>query len=162
MKKIIVTMAGLLMCLGANADWQYVSDTDTMTGKPTKIAMIESVNSLALGSPYKGENRGGLAVRQTPKQGLNVIFKIDKGQLICDSYHGCQISVRFDDAPPVRFTAGGTTDHSSTTLFIHNERKFVAAAAKAKRILVQVVIYQAGQNILEFKTAKPLEWGLKK
>lgn len=158
MKRTIITLMTLLACLSASADWKYSTPTDAMTSKPIKLAVLQSDNSLDLDRPYSGVNYGNLVIRQSPRQGLDIMFSVDKGQIICDRYNGCAVSVRFDDAPPMRFNAGGSSDHDSKVLFLRNESKFVAAAAKAKRILVQVVIYQAGQQVLEFSSPKPLEW----
>lgn len=148
----------LLCCGYAHADWIYEDSTDKMTGKSSRHAAIASVNSLALGFPYAGQNKGLLLVRQHPKHGLAVIFRVEKGQILCSNYRGCDINVRFDDGQPVRFSGTESADHSSEMVFINNESRFIAAATKAKRILVQVNMYQNGAPVLEFQTAKPLEW----
>jgi hypothetical protein len=140
-------------------NWHYSQDTDKMDSSLTQLANIISENSLALGFPYAGENRGHLGVRKEKKSGLNVWFNIDKGQLICNSYDGCQIDVRFDDAPPIKFHGVGPADHSSNTVFLQPEGKFVELAKKAKQIRVAATIYQAGTQILEFST-EPLVWGM--
>lgn len=162
MKKIIIAMILGLAYLTASADWQYVSDTDAMTGKPTKLAILQSNNSLDLGFPYKGTNHGNLAVRRHPKQGVGVIFMVQKGQIICPALDDCSIFVRFDDAKPASFRVNKPADHSSTIIGIADSSRFITSASKAKRILVQVVMYQAGQQVLEFQTTKPLEWNTKK
>lgn len=156
-KKIIV-LGAALSCLSAYADWKYSDLTDAMTSKKTKLASQVSINTLSLSRPYQGENFGRIFVRQHPTEGLDVLLTVDKGQIICNNYNGCNVSVRFDDSPPVQFSAGGTTDHSSTTLFLKNEKKFIASASKANRILVQLTMYQAGQQVFEFFAAEPLIW----
>jgi hypothetical protein len=160
MKRFFYLLA-LLASASAHADWSYSEDTDAMTSKRTSYAQLQSDNSLNLGFPYKGKNHGNLTVRQHPKYGLNVIFTIDKGQLICRSYDGCSVMVRFDDKPAVRFGANGPADHSSDTIFISGASQFVASASKAKRILVQANVYQSGSPVLEFSSSTPLLWGAK-
>lgn len=142
----------------ARADWQYATQEDKMSSKPARYAVLESNSSLDLPFPYSGKNFGRLQIRQHPKSGLNVLVSVDKGQVLCRSYDGCKVTVRFDDAPPVSFSGTAPADHSSTTVFIENEQRFVAAAKKAKRILVQLTMYQAGNQVLEFHSSKPLEW----
>lgn len=155
----LVLLGALVLAAGsANADWLYHTQEDKMTSKPTKVAMLESTNSLSLGFPYSGKNMGTLYVRQHPKSGLNVIFTVDKGQILCRSYESCSISVRFDANQPVRMSAVGSSDNDSKVIFIENESKFIAAAKKAKKILIQVTMYQAGNQVLEFESTKPLEW----
>lgn len=142
----------------ACAEWQYEKDADAMTGKSSARARMQSDNSLDLDFPYKGANFGYLQVRQHPRYGLDVIFSINKGQLMCPSYSGCSVMVKFDDKPPVRFNATGPEDNSTTVIFLGNAPRFIAEAQKAKRILVQPTIYHAGAPVLTFTTGKPLEW----
>lgn len=158
MKKILVS--GLLMLLVGlvHADWQYLAQEDKMTGKPSKRAYLESNNTLALDFPYNGRNHGILQVRKDPKHGTNVLVRVEKGQILCRSYEPCTISVRFDSAQPVRFSGVGSGDHDSKIVFFNSEPKFIAAAKKAKKILIQLTMYQAGEQVLEFQSSKPLEW----
>lgn len=153
-----VIVLALLVARAAQADWQYTERTDPMTSKRTLFAVLESNNSLSLDFPYRGENHGQLTVRQHPKWGLDVIFQVEKGQIMCSSFRGCGITVRFDDSPPVRFDANESADHDSKVIFLSNEGRFISAASKAKRILVQVNMFQNGAPILEFHSSKPLEW----
>jgi psiF repeat len=138
--------------------WSYSTETDSMDSSIKKFAELTSDNSLNLGFPYSGENRGELIVRQQKQYGLNVIFRIKKGQLICNSYEGCRVNVRFDDAQPVTFSADGPADHSSNVLFLQNSTRFIELAKKAKHVRVAVTVYQAGTQVLEFSTDAPLVW----
>lgn len=142
-------------------EWKYSKDVDAMTSKMSSSAMITSENSLDLNFPYKGSNYGRLVVRNHPKEGLGLIFMVEKGQIICNNYRGCPISIRFDDAPALQFTGNHPSDSSSNAIFINQASKFIAPAKKAKKILVQVTMYQAGSQVLEFKSTKPLEWPIK-
>lgn len=148
----------LLVGSAARADWQYTTQDDKMTGKPTQHAILESNNSLNLPFPYSGQNNGRLYIRRHPKSGLNVIVRVDKGQILCSSFDSCSVMVRFDNAQPIRVPAVGSGDHDSTVIFLENEARFVAAAKKASKILVQFTMYQAGEQVLEFHSSKPLEW----
>ena len=138
--------------------WQYDQQNDAMTSKASRTASIKSSNSLDLDFPYKGLNFGHLQIRQHPKWGLDVIFSIDKGQLQCNSYGGCPIEVRFDDAPAVRFSGTEPADNSSDTVFIQGAPKFIALAKKSKRILIRMNVYHGGAPVLEFSSPKTLEW----
>jgi hypothetical protein len=46
----------------------------------------------------------------------------------------------------------------SDIVFARNPRPLVAELRKAKKILVQVQIFDNGNNLLEFESDKPLEW----
>lgn len=144
--------------LSAQADWSYQKDIDAMTSKSATYATLQSSNSLNLDFPYKGQNNGYLTVRQHPKYGLDVIFRVDKGQLLCSAYNGCVVTVRFDDKPAMRFSGTGPADHSSDTIFLSGAQSFIAEAKKAKKILVQSNIYHNGAPVLAFSALQPLIW----
>lgn len=149
----------LLFCAaGPAAAWNYGASTDQMTDAKTVHASMRSKNSLSLPFPYAGPNHGVLFVRQHPKYGLDVIVSVNKGQILCRSYDGCTVSVRFDSAKPAAFSASPSADHGSDTIFIRNSRRFIESARRAKRILVQMTMYQAGEQVLEFESGAPLVW----
>ena len=160
MRKFLA-FALMLMASGANANWGYSENTDRMTSKSTSAASITSDNSLRLDFPYKGDNYGRITVRQHPKYGLDVIIAIDKGQILCSSYNGCPVEIRFDDKPAMRFSGTGPADNSNDTVFLSNAPRFISEAKKAKRILVSMNIYKSGAPLLEFSTTAPLQWGNK-
>ena len=156
--KAIVFTAALLISSFAQANWSYDTTSDKMTGKMTTFATIQSTNSLNLDFPYKGSNFGTIMVRQHPSYGLDVMVSIDKGQVLCSSYSGCPIEVRFDDKPAVKFSGTESADRSSDRIFLTNAKSFINSAKTAKRILVRMNIYQAGAPVLEFSTAASLTW----
>ena len=160
MKKSFI-VALLVITSAAHAGWDYSEDTDRMTSKTMTFARINSDNSLGLGFPYKGDNYGKITVRQHPKEGLDVIIRIDKGQILCSSYSGCPVEIRFDDKPAIRFSGTPAGDHSSEYVFLKNAPRFISEAKKAKRILVSMNIYKSGAPLLEFTSIPPLDWGKK-
>lgn len=159
--KSFVFLFAVLWASSSFAGWDYESDKDKMTGKTTALARVGSENSMSLDFPYKGENYGHLTIRQHPQYGLDVIFSVDKGQILC-RLSECEVMVRFDEMPPSRFAANGAADNSSTHIFLRDRTRFINAAKKAKKILVQVTMHTNGAPILEFATASPLVWPQKK
>lgn len=158
--RVVLLMAAFVVVTQAHADqWDYTSDADKMTGKASTKATITSSNSLDLPFPYGGANYGFLTVRKHPQYGLDVIVRITKGQILCPSYSGCSVKVRFGDGQPLTFSAAGAADHSSDILFIQNAQKFIDRAKKTTSIKVQMNIYQAGGQVLEFDGPSPLVWG---
>lgn len=143
----------------AQDGWEYREETDKMTSKVNKFAILVSTSSLSLSSPYQGLNHAYLHVRQRAGSPPEVLLTITKGQMMCRSFSPCAIKVRFDDAPPVTFRGVGSSDHDPKVAFIESESKFIAAASKAKTILVQTEIFHNGAPIMEFKTGAPLVWG---
>lgn len=156
--KLKIATLFLACCAASNAfaDWSYSKDVDPMSGNVVTSGRIKSTNSLDLEFPYKGQNYGALTIIQRQKQGPSVLLSIQKGQIICRSYENCSVNVRFDESPAMTFSGSPSVDHDPKYLFIGNEQKFIARATKAKKILVQVTIYQSGANILEFSSSAPL------
>ncbi|MEI2623497.1 MAG: hypothetical protein V9G23_06065 [Giesbergeria sp.] len=150
----------LTISVHATDTWSYQVSEDKMTSAATKTASLISDNTLNLAFPYKdSDNYGFLTIRQTTGKPVDVLVSIVKGQILCPGYgDGCTVTVRFDNDKPIRFGAIGPSDHSSTAFFIHNTSRFLSGARKAKRILIQFTMYNAGEQTLEFNPAQSLEW----
>lgn len=129
--------------------WHYSFDEDQMNGKKTFWANIESANKINFDFPYAGEQRGRLTLRTHPRYGKDVILSISKGQFLC-SYDGCSVLVRFDEGQPVRFSASEPADNDTTTLFIRGYSNFMAHMMKAKRVRIEAVFYQEGNQVFDF------------
>lgn len=130
--------------------WQYDANEDAMTGKTQYTAIVESSNTVNFGFPYNGDQHGRLTMRIHPQHGKDVIFRIQKGQLLCPSYEGCNVQVRFDEGKPVRFAASGAADHSTEVVFINDYTGFISRLKKSKRVRVAVDIYQNGRPVFDF------------
>lgn len=136
--------------------WQYSEDNDAMRGTTTKYAQVQSENTVDLDFPY-GVVNGQIIVRKRPKDGLNVMFSVDKGQILCHSYGDDHISVKFDDGPVKRYSCTGTSDGSSETSFIENASGFLSGLKKAKRTIIEAEFFQKGNQQFTFETAN-LNW----
>lgn len=158
--KLLAALSAVIFSTTASA-WSISTEKDPMSGKTATYATLSSSNSLSLGFPYSGRNYGQLVVRRHPKYGLDVLVSIEKGQTLCRSYEPCQVAVKFDDKPPMRFSGYPPESMDSTTIFLSPESKFITNASKAKRILVQFQVYREGDQILEFNTPSPLKWPAK-
>lgn len=157
--KALATMLLVAVHADAAASWEYEDQVDPMSSKPTRLAWITSTNSLALEFPYGGENRGHLMVRQHHRYGLDVIFRVDKGQMPCrPQISPCRVLVRFDDKPPASFDGLGPEDHDSRVIFLRDAQRFIRAAEGAKTIKVQKTFFRNGDQVLEFRTHAPLKW----
>lgn len=132
-------------------EWEYSSAPDALTGKTVRYASVKSRNQLQFGWPYNEPQRGELTIRQHPQHGLDVIVSIKQGQMLCSSYDGCTVKVRFDEGVPQGFSAMPPSDHGSTTLFITNAKRFIASMKKARVVYVQFEAYQQGHPVLEFE-----------
>ena len=100
--------------------------------------------------PYSGEQHATLNLRVDPRYGKDVIFRIERGQILCHSYEDCTVLVRFDDGKAVNYTAVGAADNSTETIFIRNYGRFVENMLKAKMVRISTNIYQEGAPVFEF------------
>ena len=132
-------------------DWYYGSPTDDATGKKYKTATIYSENKFNLSSPYDGEQEASLKMRTHPRWGFDAIVRIEKGQILCDTYNNTTVLVRFDDGPAVPYSCGEPADHSSDVVFIRGAEKFEAGMKRAKMAHITLRIYQEGSRTMTFK-----------
>lgn len=144
--------------------WNYNASEDKMSGGTTFHASVISSNTVNFGFPYSGEQNATLHLRTAPRYGKDVIFSIEKGQILCHSYEDCTVLVRFDNEKAVTFSAVGAADNSTETIFLRNYDKFVAKMQKAKVVRISTSIYQQGSPIFEFDVSgfKPEKYKPKK
>jgi hypothetical protein len=135
------------------SQWNYVREEDPMTGKVERTASVQSINTVEFAFPYNGTQRGSLYIRRHPRFGNSVIFRIEKGQLLCPSYEGCTVLVRFDDGEPQSFSAAPPSDHSTETIFIKNYDRFIEKLRTARRVRVSPKVYQEGSVVFSFDVA---------
>lgn len=130
--------------------WRYRIDEEEMTNGKRKTASVESTNTVEFGFPYAGAQNGRLTLRTDPRYGKDVIFMIERGQILCPSYDGCTVQVRFDDDKPTSFSASAAADHSSEVIFLSDYSRFLTRMKKAKRVRLSVGIYQNGRPVFDF------------
>lgn len=132
------------------SQWSYSQDADAMSKGTTYHAVVSSSNTVDFDFPYSGAQHATLNLRVDPRYGKDVIFSIEKGQILCNSYEDCTVLVRFDDEQASNFTAVGAADNSTDTIFIRNYGRFVEKMLKAKRVRISTNIYQEGAPVFEF------------
>ena len=137
--------------------WDYTSDIDPMTDKSVKLACITSSNAVRLSPPYE-PTRAKLCLRSHPKHGRDAFVALEKdGQVMCRSYEGCTVQVRFDKSSARSFSAVGSNDGSTDIFFIRNTAKLEAGIQSAAVTAVQAEFYQAGNQVILFDT-KGFDW----
>lgn len=130
--------------------WVYTRDEDPMTGKSTLKAVVISSNTHSFDFPYSGPQHARLMIRRHPQYGNDVIFSIERGQLMCPSYDGCGVKVRFGDAPPRTYNAKGPADSSTETVFLVGYDGFLRRMRAVDKVRIQANIYQQGAPAWEF------------
>lgn len=135
--------------LASKPNWEYSESQIGIDKIQTFFASSESTNSLNLSFPYNGINKGHLVARNSKKNGVDLIFRVDKGQFRCDLYT-CSGKIKLDDAPSKSFTAATAADNSSGIMFFNAPRNWIAIIQKAKHITIEVPMFQEGNQLLEF------------
>ena len=131
--------------------WHYSEYTDEMGRGKIYLTSIVSSNTISLDSPYEGAQHGTLSVREHPQHGKDIYISIEKGQLLDSDYHS-KVLIRFDDDRPQSFSSVRPADLSSDTLFLRGGAfpVFLNRLKTAKTLKIEVPVYQAGNQILEF------------
>lgn len=136
--------------LAPGEQWTYSQSEDPMAKGTTYSATVQSTNTVAFDFPYRGSQHATLTLRTHPRYGKDVILSIERGQLLCNSYDGCNVLIRFDDGKAQTFSASGPSDNSTESLFIRNYSRFVAGMLKAERVRISAQVYQEGSPVFEF------------
>lgn len=132
------------------AQWDYSVHTDDMSGRESKSARVRSTNSFQFDFPYNERQHAVLTLRRHPRHGNDVIFSIEHGQILCRSYDGCRVRVRFDDGPMRTLIGTGPADNSSNTVFIPGYNDFLQRLGKATTVRIEVDIFREGALVAEF------------
>lgn len=130
--------------------WEYRTNDDPMTGKKVRAAFVSSTNTHEFSFPYAGPQHARLTARKHPQHGSDIILSIERGQLQCTSYSGCNVMVRFGDGQPKRYKAYGPADNSSETLFIEGYADFLRRMQAVDTVRVQASVFQQGSPTWEF------------
>jgi hypothetical protein len=135
-------------------NWNYGSNSDKMEGSITKWGMNESTNKVSMKFPYQGGTSATIVVFDDG----NVKIRMSKGQVLCTSYNGCMIRVKFDDGKP-EFLAANGADSSldSQTIWISkyqgHANRFINKLKSSKKVMVELEVYQEGSPVFEFDVA---------
>lgn len=137
--------------------WVYSDLDDPMATTKGVIACTTSKNEVMLDFPYKPVT-ADLCIRKMPRGGLNIFVRLNgDGQILCTSYEGCSVLVRHDEMAPHGVHAVGPADNSSNAIFFNGETKLLGRIQSSKITRVELNLYQAGQQTVEFNTAD-LQW----
>jgi hypothetical protein len=139
------------------AAWSYSTDVDKVRGGTSYFATTTSTNTIHQDPPYDSDTSMRMTVRRMPSSGTDVVINISSGQLMCPSYEGCSGTVRFDNGPAQRVRFNGPADSSSDTIFVIGAKAFVAKLKKAKKVIIEKTLYEAGNPQFEFDVSG-LKW----
>lgn len=139
--------------------WVKRTSSDEMTDETNVWMSLLSDNQHEFEFPYHGGSKLQIDVRYRKQDGSQVILTLSRGQLQTTNFsNGNNVIVRFDEDAPVTFSTTEPADYSTSYLFLNNPRKFINRAKNAKKIKIQVPVYDEGQPVFEFEPAEPLTW----
>ncbi|HEX6376993.1 MAG TPA: hypothetical protein VFZ91_14875 [Allosphingosinicella sp.] len=136
--------------------WSYSEKKDEMRGNVARFARLSALEPISLDFPY-GESTPELVIRQDPKYGFDIYITAN-GQFLCRSYDNDTISVKFDNGGIEQWACGDAEGGSSDIIFVVNAEGFLAKLRKAKRMIVEADMYQAGRQQMKFEVSG-LKWG---
>ena len=134
-----------------SSKWTYDSQRDEMRSEVSEFASVNSENTIEFGFPY-GEQPASITVRKNPQYGIDVMFGIPSGQILCHGFGDSYLNVKFDDGPIRRFDCNGSSDGTSEVSFIVNSRQFISALKESDRTIIEAEFYQAGRQQYIFDT----------
>lgn len=145
------------MCITAAAGaWEFNSEPDKMGRGEMKFAEVRSTNTVSFKFPYQGKQHATLLLQERGKK-VEVLLALQKAHLLC-SVIRCDVTVRFDDGKPVKWSASPPADHSTTVVFLNNEGKFMSSLRQAKIVRIETTFYQHGTEVFEFQVAGLGNW----
>lgn len=134
--------------------WTYDTGTDAMTDGRTEQACIHSRENVRQEWPYETVP-AVLCLRESSRSGLDAyIYLKGDGQLL-SRREG--MKVRFDDGTQEFFGGNDAADGSSNVAFFSNPRRFLNGVKNADLTRVELIVYNAGVQVVEFNT-KGLVW----
>ena len=149
-------MIALLISTSALAQWRYKTSEDKMRGAKTKVAELRSTNRAQLDFPYRGGSTLELTVRKrSSEDDTDVIFWLERGQIPCHS--DCSITTKFDNDEVKEWAGTGPQSHRGDTIFVDNANEFLERLKIAKRLTVEVLIFNHGRFQYTFNVSG-LKW----
>lgn len=163
MKWIKIVFAGSLLVSTTtfSAEWIASYDNDEMRGTATKFLQTDSDNSVEFDFPYNGGSTMTLVLR-SPKTELKgdqkaedlkpneAILLISKGQFSCNSYNGCEISVKFDNDKIQKYKMSPAESGRSDVIFFDKSNGFIKSIPNHKKLIIEADFYQAGPKQFKF------------
>jgi hypothetical protein len=132
----------------AKPNWTSGTNTDKMDGKITKYTYTDSKNLIDFEFPYNGGSQGTIVVFNSG----GVKFMVNKGQLICNNWEGCQVRIKIDNRPPKQYTFCADVNYNSERIWMCNgsNTQFIKELAGASKVMVEPEFFQAGNKVYEF------------
>lgn len=138
------------------SNWVYRTERDEARNSEIRFATITSSNEVEFGPPYAGGSSAQMIIRRHPEHGLDIIFTVSPGQLICDVSYGCRALINIDGRQQ-RIRLLMPADYNSEQLFVSGAQSLLAQIRRSHRVIIELSFYQEGNRQFTFDTTG-LEW----
>lgn len=135
--------------------WRYSETVDEMRNSTAYFASINSQNTVDFDFPYAGSQPMQIQFRKSPAFGKDVIFAIERGQIVCDVYD-CLGNISFDGKTE-RLTLARSADGTATVAFARYPDALSRKFRNSSKVVVELTFYQEGARQFIFET-DGLEW----
>lgn len=136
--------------------WSYSEDEDKMDGTKRYFGSCVSTNEVDFEFPYNGGSSFTLTVRNMG-QGNEVVLQVSKGQFMTSIGASETFRAKFDDGQPMNFSYNSASDGSMDVIFLNNSAKFISQLKQAKKLMLEVQFFNAGNKLIYFDVAG-LNW----
>ncbi len=126
----------------ARFKWRYEADKGAAQNA-NKRAIIYSLNTVDLAAPYDGAQRGKLLIRHHTDAESDIIFSIERGQLVGDA-----VSIRFDGGKAFKLVLE-PSDGNSNVIFL-SYPKLIAKLRTASTMALEATLSGNGAKVFEF------------
>ncbi len=134
--------------------WDYSRRRDEVRNGEIIEARVRSTNTVDLDFPY-GTVGLTIHVRKHPEWGQDVMFIVDKGQILC-RIDGCSGTVNFDGSTE-KLSLNESADNDSSVVFASYGPAIIDKLKRSKSVIVELPFYSNGNRQFRFETAG-LEW----
>lgn len=134
-----------------SSPWVYSEGKDEMRGTTSYFASITSLNNVYFPFPYD-TSYAHVMIRRRPKDGLNILFSVDSGQILCHSFSRSFFSVKFDDKPIQKFKCSSSDSGRSDISFIESATSFLKQIKNSKKMIIEAPFYESGNQQFTFNT----------
>ena len=136
--------------------WLYGSDTDEMRGTKVTYAILGSSNEIKFEFPY-GRQELNIQLRSRPDSD-DIMLDMKSGNIICSSFDGCSVAVKFDDGPINQYKFMPSDSYDAETIFLNSGKvAFAEKIRKSKQMMVEIPFYNYGRAQYKFDTSG-LKW----
>jgi hypothetical protein len=137
------------------SNWTYSTSRDQVRNADIASASVRSDNTVNLDFPY-GTVGMTMTVRRHPEYGLDVIFQVDEGQILCSSYEGCHGTINIDGHTK-RISLNGSADNNPAVVFARSPASVLRDLQRSHRVIIELPFYQNGNQQFTFNTSD-LRW----